>query len=502
VAAAEIERHTLIPTRKTTIAVFTDIHYGAVVSLTQRRSDIADTLLLRAVQRMNRLVHPDVVVVLGDLVDDGSAPAAPERLARLRAILDKLASPYIVIPGNHDGDEGAFYQAFDRPDDMVDLCGVRFLAFVDREEPGYNASRSRLDIERFRRARADYDGPIVALQHVCLAPPATADIPYNYTNAEAIVAAMGAAGVVASISGHHHAGAAPVRNATTTFVNAPGLCESPFPYLLVTLDGDVVRVERNHLAMPASLGLVDTHVHTQLAYCSDNMDVEAAIGLARDFGLAGIAFCEHSGQLYFDAKRYWGGQAARDGISGATPEYNRMGAYLDLKQRYERDGVTFGLETDADFGGELVLDRNDRRAFRWVAGAIHKLPSLSTPGVTMEALEKEFLTILEGLVTRGIATLVHPFRVLRGAGSGPSERLFRSTAELLRRSGTAAEINFHHNQPPVAFVRLCLDMGIKFSLGSDAHSLYEIGEFADHLKLLEDAGVTGNLADVLVGVPG
>jgi len=56
-----------------TIAVLTDIHYGAAGSLAQRRSDIADTLLLRAVQRMNRLIHPDVVVLLGDLVDDGAA---------------------------------------------------------------------------------------------------------------------------------------------------------------------------------------------------------------------------------------------------------------------------------------------------------------------------------------------------------------------------------------------------------------------------------------------
>ncbi len=488
--------------RPITIAVFTDIHYGAVGSLAQRRSDIADTLLLRAVQRMNRLIHPDVVVILGDLVDDGAATGTPERLARLRATLDKLKSPYIVIPGNHDGNAEAFYRVFDCPAPFVDLDGIRFLAFVDREEPGYNASRDPNAIGRFRQARADYDGPVVALQHVCLAPPGVADIPYNYTNAEAIIAEMAATGVVLSISGHHHAGAMPVRNATTTFVNAPGLCESPFPFLVITLDGDRVYVERQELAMPAHLELRDTHVHTQLAYCSDNMDVETAIALAKDFGLAGLGFTEHSGQLYFDVKRYWGGEAARDGMASALPEHNRMGAYLDLKRRYEGHGVFFGLEVDADLNGGVLLYPIDRDRFGWVAGAIHKLPSLAVPGVAIEILEREFLAALEGLVRHNIAILVHPFRVFRGTGFELSARLFHPVAALLRRHAVAVEINFHHNQPPLPFVQMALEMGLKLAFGSDAHNLYEIGEFADHLKLLSDAGFSGVLSEVMVDLEG
>lgn len=481
-----------------TIAVLTDIHFGAIGRLTQRRSDIADTLLLRAVQRMNRLIHPDVVVLLGDLVDDGVAAGTHERLAQLRAVLDKLKSPYIAIAGNHDGDVEAFYRVFDRPAPFVDLCGVRFLPFLDQEEPGYNASRDSDAIGRFRQARADYDGQVVALQHVCLAPPGMADIPYNYTNAEAIIAEMAVAGVVLSISGHHHVGAMPVRNATTTFVNAPGLCESPFPFLVITLDGDRVHVERQELAMPAHLGLRDTHVHTQLAYCSDNMDVETAISLARDFGLAGLGFTEHSGQLYFDAKRYWGGEAAREGMAGALPEHNRMEAYLALKQRYEGHGVSFGLEVDADLNGGVLLYPADRRRFRWVAGAIHKLPSLKVPGVTVEILEREFLTALEGLVRHDIAILVHPFRVFRGTGFELPSRLFYPVAALLQQHGVAVEINFHHNQPPLPFIQMALEMGLKFAFGSDAHNLYEIGEFADHLKLLEAVGYSGAPASILL----
>ena len=483
--------------QKITIAVLTDVHYGTGSTIVQRRSEIADILLLRAVHRLNRLIHPDVTVVLGDLVDDGASPDAPQRLAILREILDKLISPHIIIPGNHDGDTDAFYRVFDRPEEIVDICGVRFLPFIDREEPGYNASRCQSDLQRFRRARAETKGPIVALQHVCLTPPNQTDSPYNYTNAPEIIQAMGAAGVELSISGHHHAGAPLVKNETTSFVTAPSLCESPFLFVTVTLDQRQVTMERHQLAMPEHLGLVDRHVHTQLAYCSENMRVDRAIALAKDFGLAGIGFSEHSGQLYFDRDRYWGGQGAQLGLGGTRAQDNRVPAYLALKQSYEADDVAFGVEADVDYHGNLILKPEDRSHFDHILGAIHRTPSLRRPSPPRETLEVEFMVLLERLLRHDIDVLAHPFRLFRRAGYSPPEKLFRPVVELLHQHNVAAEINYHINEPPIGFIRMCLDRDIRFSFGGDAHNLYEIGEFADHLKLLDDAGFDGDLADVL-----
>lgn len=486
------------PANAVTLAVLTDVHYGAAGALAQRRSEMADILLLRAVMRLNRLVKPDVTLVLGDVLDDGAAPGAPERLAHVRTILDELDSPYLVIPGNHDGDPEAFYRVFDRPGDVVDLCGVRFLPFVDAEEPGYNASRRPVDLARFQQARAEYDGPIVALQHVCLAPPERVLAPYNYTNAGEIVRAMRDAGVVLSVSGHHHPGTPDLRNDTTTFVTAPGLCESPFPYLLITLDRDQVTTAHRQLAMPEHLGLVDTHVHTELAYCSDKMTVEAAIALARDFGLAGIGFAEHSGQLYFEARRYWSGECLQQGIAGARLEDERMPAYVALRERYARPGVRFGLEVDCDFRGDLLLKPRDRQGFDYLIGAIHRLPGLTRPAPPVETLVDVYLGLLARLLRNGIDILAHPFRVFHWAGLVPPQALFPPVVRLLREAGVAAELNFHANQPPLAFVREGLASGVRFAFGSDAHRPHEIGELADHLALLEAAGFDGDLADVLV----
>ncbi len=480
------------------IAVLTDIHYGGRGALTERRGEIADILLLRAVHRLNRLIRPDVVIVLGDLLDDGDADGAHERLVELRAILDLLTAPALVLPGNHDGDPEAFYRVFARPPDVVDIAGARFLPFVDPEAPGYNATRRAPDLERFRQARSDFDGPLVALQHVCLVPPERTDVPYNYTNAPAVIAAMAAAGVALSISGHHHAGSPLIRNATTSFVTAPALCEAPFHFTLIHLAGDAVTHETHQLAMPAHLGLVDHHVHTQLAYCSENMDVGRAIALARDMGLAGIGFAEHAGQLRFPVGQYWGGDWGPVGIAGAQAEHDRMGRYLALKERWAADDVRFGLEVDIDDHGHLLLQPGDRESVDHLIGAVHRTPHSSQRPPSPELLADEFLALTAELIASGIDILAHPFRLFRRAGLTPPAHLYRPVAELLRRHHVAAELNVHTNAPPVDFVRLCLEMEVPISLGSDAHNLYEVGEFADHLQLLAAAGFDGDPADILV----
>ena len=63
---------------------------------------------------------------------------------------------------------------------------------------------------------------------------------------------------------------------------------------------------------------------------------------------------------------------------------------------------------------------------------------------------------------------------------------------------TAAEINFHHNQPDVAFFAACVERGVKITFGSDAHDLYEAGLLGAHLALLRQAAATPDIADLLL----
>ena len=89
------------------IAQISDLHLRSYGSLLQGRIDTA-AALADCVDHVNTLdPRPDVVLATGDLVDLGLA----EDYAALRPMLDRLAMPVYVIPGNHD-DRAHLHRAF------------------------------------------------------------------------------------------------------------------------------------------------------------------------------------------------------------------------------------------------------------------------------------------------------------------------------------------------------------------------------------------------------
>jgi histidinol phosphatase-like PHP family hydrolase/predicted phosphodiesterase len=475
----------------TKLVVLSDTHFSArdPGHGSKRRATLAEILLLRAVHRINRFLKPDITLLLGDLINDGESPEAPAMLGRLRRVVDLLQMPVLVIPGNHDGEAEAFYRVMPRPAEIVEAGGARFLPFLDAEEPGYNARRSPEDLARMRAARGDFPGPVIAVQHVPLLPPGVGESIYRLTNDAAATEAMRDGGITLAIGGHYHPGEPLIRHESGAFVVAPALCESPFAFLEITLDGDDISVVRHELRMPPELGLIDCHTHSHLAYCQENMELAKSLELAEAFGLAGLAITEHSGQLYFEGQTYWRGEFLRDGIESSLGRNERMPAYLAAACAVCPPAI-LGLELDADYQGRPVVHPEDMAQAQLLLGAVHQLSEFEKPQPDMERAADEFLACLEKFVPSGIQILAHPLRVFRRAGVPVPERLFAPTAQLLRAHGVAAELNFHTNDPPLAFTECCLETGVHLTFGSDAHNLYEIGEFAPHLDHLRQCGVT------------
>ncbi|HWP74756.1 MAG TPA: phosphodiesterase [Methylomirabilota bacterium] len=127
------------------IAQITDTHISTPGSVNDRHFRTPEHLE-RAVAHLNRLTpRPDVVLATGDLVERGE----PEEYARLRAILDRLAMPLYVIPGNHDSREGLARAFADRgylPTDggflhyTVEEWPVRLIG-LDTQVPGQPGGR-------------------------------------------------------------------------------------------------------------------------------------------------------------------------------------------------------------------------------------------------------------------------------------------------------------------------------------------------------------------------
>ena len=478
------------------IAIITDLHFSnsPVADNSLRKGEFADVFLLRAVHRLNRWIKPDVTFIGGDLINEPTSQDAEDLLCFIKTTLDLLDSETIVIPGNHDPAPEKFYKIFNRPTAVLEINGVKFLPFCDPEEPGCNARREPQDIDRIRAARTGFDGQIVSLQHVPLFPPEADCCPFNLTNAEAVVKVMDECGVTLSLSGHFHPGFAPLKRNNSTYFAVPALCEAPFRFCVIELDDDgSIKAETQQLSLPDNSRLTDYHIHTRLAYCNENMKIPKALQLGQIFGLEAMGFAEHSSHLYFSReanaakKYYW------DGINSPAAK-DHTADYFNLYNMYANEFSYLGMEIDVDRNGFPVINPDLYRQLDFRIGAVHYM------GLILDTAkrEHEFIYLCDSLIKSGIDILAHPFRIFRRNKLEIPRRLFDPLITLLKAGNVAAEINFHTNEPPLEFVKLCIENNVKLAFGSDAHNLYEIGDFYPHLKLLEAAGFDGSLDDILL----
>jgi len=110
-----------------------------------------------------------------------------------------------------------------------------------------------------------------------------------------------------------------------------------FPDYAMRLNGK----ETVTLGIPDIPGLTDFHVHTPLAYCSENMDIAKALQMESLSGVKHVNFAEHSGQLYACPDVYWNNRFRW--VERRQTE-DRTGKYLQLAQ----NNPMFGLELDVD----------------------------------------------------------------------------------------------------------------------------------------------------------
>lgn len=277
----------------------------------------------------------------------------------------------------------------------------------------------------------------------------------------------------------------------------PEFSVSPFEATVAELGADgSIRTERCAMAVPEFPCVGDYHVHTRAAYCSENMDIAKALEMARLSNVGNVAFTEHSGQLYFCPDDYWSGRYVwrTRGTEAGCRVFPRMAEYEQILNEGAAAGsFRHGFELDVDRNGDVALDFADRNLAQVRLGAVHHLTERFDPHVAA----RQFLFCTESLLRYGVHILAHPFRIFAWSGLPKMPELYEPVAELLKQYGAAAEINFHQNEPELEFFDLCLKKGVKLSLGSDSHNLYEVGFFLPHFRFLDELGVTGRLDEVL-----
>lgn len=128
------------------LGIVTDVHFGPEArheGRLRKLSAQAEVLLQEFVQRMNGVDAPDLVVNLGDVVEDESAELDRGRYARFVEILSGCHAEVVHVPGNHDqmnlGDE-ELARLIGRPATPLwhsfDRGGWHFVVLCTRYVPG------------------------------------------------------------------------------------------------------------------------------------------------------------------------------------------------------------------------------------------------------------------------------------------------------------------------------------------------------------------------------
>ncbi len=242
------------------------------------------------------------------------------------------------------------------------------------------------------------------------------------------------------------------------------------------------------LGIPEIPNLTDYHIHSPMAFCQENMNLDKTRQMADLSRVKHINISEHSGQLYTIPDTYWNARFIWD---ERLPEHDRSGDYRTLAEECTLPDVSFGLEMDVDKNFHAI----DVEGISGVRlGAVHFIDF----NADEEGKKADYLRRLDGLIAGDISILAHPFRVFpRSARMEIPKDLFRPVAERLVHAEVAAEINFHCNRPSHEFFELLLKLGGKISFGTDSHNLFEVGYLRPHYDFCRELGIAEKLDQYL-----
>jgi histidinol phosphatase-like PHP family hydrolase len=136
-----------------------------------------------------------------------------------------------------------------------------------------------------------------------------------------------------------------------------------------------------------------------------------------------------------------------------------------LLQPSYRVKVLVGIEAEILPNGEVELSSRDRLDI--VIASYHAAP-------TEEAY---YHAVFKAMEDSRVDVLAH-HAWCAGTRFGPIREHEQRLVEILRDHGRAIEINSKHCLPSWDFLAMCRDAGVKYTIGSDAHRVADVGSVA------------------------
>jgi hypothetical protein len=222
-------------------------------------------LVLRAVLDATRRGRVDVVVLLGDLLHDGSSPGAAEALAEIACIVSSRlpGARVLAAAGNHDGPAAERFESYGWETGPCRIDGCRFYVFRDPYAEGDLCTRTDAERAAFADFASTGDGPLIAIQHNPIVPSIDDAYPYNHTNRETILADYERCGVALSISGHYHDGLPLETVRGCTYLTVSALAFPRLSYAIVDIRDGRADAATYSLRVDRGCDLVDSHYHVE-----------------------------------------------------------------------------------------------------------------------------------------------------------------------------------------------------------------------------------------------
>lgn len=189
----------------TTLLHLSDVHFGP-----PHRPQVAEGVLALIEER-----GPDLVVISGDLTQR----AKPEQFREAREFVDRIPSPCLAVPGNHDVPLYRFWERIFAPfeayrrnfdhdlEPVLERDGVAILGVNTAH--GWTLKEGRISSRRLRRLEEQLGGlPATAFKivvaHHQLVPPPGFGSQRVLVNAEETAEVLARGGVDLVLSGHLH----------------------------------------------------------------------------------------------------------------------------------------------------------------------------------------------------------------------------------------------------------------------------------------------------------
>lgn len=225
---------------------------------------------------------------------------------------------------------------------------------------------------------------------------------------------------------------------------------------------------------------MDLHVHSQYTHGKGSVQDIVRVGIKKN--LEYLAITEH--------------------VRSQSSWFASFVSEMEAVKEEKHIRMLSGIESKVlDFYGRLDATERMIHSVDLIVASVHRIPSFHSMSgdLVVEKVNQDkayvadlYLRALRGIASNPEVNVVgHPFHILKTLGVKKISRDCKlEIAKLFSTSEKAVEVNSFYHVPDLEFLELCLKEGAKMSIGSDAHTLEDVGNVKWSMRLLKKAGGT------------